>query len=155
MMAQKEVQKRGRPVGQSNIANERSNELRRIKDEHDGLLTPHDVVEAARNKNSSLHSWFDWNDGLAAEKWRLWQARQLITLQITRIENEPVRTYIHVKTVDREGYRAITEVMVKPKLRKAAIEEAEQEFRTFEQKYKRLSELAPIFETAHQIFTTN
>ena len=43
-----------------------------------GYLTPRIVVEDARNTESPLHSYFDWNDEVAAEAWRIEQAKYLI-----------------------------------------------------------------------------
>lgn len=51
-------------------------ELRKLHCE--GRLLAQDVVEAARNKASVLHGFFDWDDSSAAEKYRLDQARDLI-----------------------------------------------------------------------------
>lgn len=43
-----------------------------------GRLRPRDVVEDARNPLSPLHDQFEWDDGVAAERFRLVQARRLI-----------------------------------------------------------------------------
>lgn len=47
--------------------------------EHGGRLTPRAVVDAARDPKSALHDQFEWDDTVAAEKWRLDQARDIIT----------------------------------------------------------------------------
>jgi hypothetical protein len=43
-----------------------------------GKVRPGDVVEASRSKNAPLHEYFEWNNAVAAEQYRLQQARQLI-----------------------------------------------------------------------------
>lgn len=43
-----------------------------------GRLTPRAVVDAARDENHPLHGEFEWDDTVAAEAYRLDQARQLI-----------------------------------------------------------------------------
>lgn len=43
-----------------------------------GNLTPSAVLAEARKKTSVLHRMFEWNDTKAAEKYRLFQARELI-----------------------------------------------------------------------------
>jgi hypothetical protein len=40
--------------------------------------TPEGVVEAARAETSPLHGFFEWDDNIAGEKYRLGQARDLI-----------------------------------------------------------------------------
>lgn len=52
--------------------------LAKIAEENDGNLTPDAVLEDARSKKSPLHDQFEWNDGEAAHKYRLEQARTLI-----------------------------------------------------------------------------
>jgi len=44
-----------------------------------GHLTPRDVVADAKRKDSPLHSYFEWDNAKAATKYRLVQARRLIT----------------------------------------------------------------------------
>ena len=82
----------------------------------EGLLRPADVVEAARDPESPLHSHFEWDDTEAAEKWREEQARQLI--RNVRIEvgtSSPVlvRAFVSLP-VDRQngaGYRRFEDVI--------------------------------------------
>lgn len=46
---------------------------------HDNnILTPKNLVNEARPEDSPLHPEFDWDDSIAAEKWREEQARQVI-----------------------------------------------------------------------------
>jgi hypothetical protein len=52
--------------------------------ERKGKLTPDDVVRAARDPNNALHEYFDWDDSVAGQKWRIQQARHLIaSVQVT------------------------------------------------------------------------
>lgn len=43
-----------------------------------GEVTARDVVDAARSGNSPLHSYFEWNDKKAADRFRLEQARNML-----------------------------------------------------------------------------
>ncbi len=59
-------------------------ELRRLANLHDGELTARQVVEAATDPHSPLHSSFEWDDDRAAVLYRVWQARSLLnTYEIT------------------------------------------------------------------------
>lgn len=86
-MSNKQVRKVKKTVAQ---------ELRRIYRQKDGLR-PSEVVEAARPKDSPLHSEFEWNDKKAGHEHRLWQARQLIRVTVieTTDPDKPDR-YVHV-----------------------------------------------------------
>jgi len=43
-----------------------------------GTLRPRDVIEDARPEDSPMHSYFEWDDGIAGNKYRIQQARELI-----------------------------------------------------------------------------
>ena len=122
-----------------------------VRKKHDGILSPTAVVEAARPTNSALHSRFEWDDGKASEQYRLWQARQLISLVITAVKPETreydVHTYISLRA-DRNadgGYRLITDVLANKDMRIQMVTDAFAELRTFRAKYGQLRELAQIF----------
>lgn len=54
-----------------------ASELQAIASQTNELL-PEQVIEAARNPNSAMHDWFEWDDTAAASAYRLAQARWLI-----------------------------------------------------------------------------
>lgn len=61
-------------------------QLQGIYDQH-GSLTPEMVVDEARDPDSPLHDRFEWDDVVAAEKWRREQAHELIqSVKIHRVE---------------------------------------------------------------------
>jgi hypothetical protein len=53
-------------------------ELDRLTRLGGGTLPPVDVVNSARSPKSPLHRYFEWNDAIAGEAYRLDQARMLI-----------------------------------------------------------------------------
>ena len=52
-------------------------ELKKIASANDGKLYPRAVVDAARPAGSPLHGSFEWDDSVAAESYRIEQARKL------------------------------------------------------------------------------
>jgi hypothetical protein len=65
-----------------------------------GDLRPEDVLDDARNPNSPLHSCFTWDDSVAAEAYRLTQAKAVIRVAIrylSRPSSEPQRVRIKVE----------------------------------------------------------
>lgn len=133
------------------MANRTLEELKRIAAEHGGVLMPADVVESARPKNSPLHSRFTWDDNEAAEKYRLWQARQLIAVTVSYIGPERegaerMRVFVSL-TSDRVdgGYREVEAVMIDPGQREIMMADALEEMERFQKKYADLQELAEVF----------
>lgn len=68
-------------------------EMQAIVADRDALL-PEDVVEAARNPNSTMHGFFEWDDSEAAAKFRLVQARWLIRSVEIVVERHDAKTTI-------------------------------------------------------------
>ncbi len=132
-------------------------ELRRIAAEHDGLLNPSDVVMAARSKSSPLHSKFEWDDSEAAERYRLHQARQLISVTVEYIggqENGMLSRVFVSLTSDRKedgGYRTIDAVMSNRSSREQLLEDAVNDMETFKARYRELKELADVFAAMRKV----
>ena len=80
-------------------------EIQRITKRY-GALTPENIVDAARSKKSILHRAFEWDDSIAAEHYRLQQARTLINnIEITIIsdgEERNIPVYEIIKVEDEE-----------------------------------------------------
>ena len=127
-------------------------ELLYLCNENGGLLNPQHVVTFAKKENTHLHSCFEWDDEKAAYDYRIWQARQIISLEfevIKRegIESSPVRLFVSLKDdrVKNGGYRIITDVMNDKEKRKQLIEEALSDFKRVRDKYGAINELQYIF----------
>jgi len=132
-------------------------ELERIANKHKGHLRPRDVVEAAKSPKSPLHSSFDWSDTLAARKWRLHQARNLIRVLVTYVgdgeDKLPMRVFVSL-TPDRRGdrgYLSSVTVLSDRDLRRQLLSDALEEMRSFQEKYAGLKELAEIFKAMQQV----
>jgi hypothetical protein len=76
----------------------------------EGNVTPRAVWQRCRSKTSPLHSQFEWNNGLAADLYRDYQASALIrTVMVSRDGCPDVRAYAHV-SVDGSCYMPISKV---------------------------------------------
>lgn len=112
-------------------------------------VTPAQIVEKARDEGTELHKCFEWNDGVAAEKYRLYQARQVVcNLVIKRPEGDedkpPVRTLHKIDRAHDSGYRP-TELIVRNQDEyEKLLQQAYAELHAFKVKYQSLSELEEI-----------
>ena len=87
-----------------------------------GHITPIELVKNAKNKNSPIHNFFEWDEGKAAEEYRLQQARDLVNhvVEIVVIGGEETeqrsffsivaedngRVYVTLKdAIENEDYR--------------------------------------------------
>ena len=110
-----------------------------------------DLLEASREDNAPLHSCFEWDDDLAAEKYRLWQARQIIiniTVVIETSNTVPhVRAFVSVAdSCDKGKFIQIQKALENNEYRAQILRNALVELQTFKHKYSVYSELSKVFE---------
>ena len=125
-----------------------------LKEKMEGVLTPQVVVETAKNKKSLLHDYFIWDNSIAAEKYRVHQARNLlnsITIEI-KIEGktEDVKTFHNVTTIvyqgteqeeKQRGYVSIESVKENEYYMNQIIEEAHKEMAEWGIRYRKYKSL--------------
>lgn len=114
---------------------------------------PEDVLEKARDEDSELHKCFEWDDAIAAEKYRLRQVGYIIRLLVIREEHDETEKQIErpevrvfYKTKENEGYKPTKLIVQKKDEYQALLERARAELRAFKAKYSMLKELESIFE---------
>lgn len=90
--------------------------LTKLARKNGGMLLVDDVLAEAKDESSPLHKHFEWDDSVAAEAHRRYQARVLIQkCHITVVDVAPttVRAFVSLQS-DREtggGYRLTTTVL--------------------------------------------
>lgn len=115
-----------------------------------GRLFAEHIVETARDPKNPLHRMFTWDNNEAARKWRLKEARNLITSY--EIYNETLNIKVRALSsleADRlrgGGYRWTMEAMAVPTLREELLRTAFSELERFKGRYQQLEELAKVFE---------
>ena len=125
--------------------------------EEQGKITPDIVVDDARNENSPLHDFFEWDLEIAARGHWKQQARNLIGSinVIVKVEDRQIETrawcHVFVTEHQEQNYQPIIRVMSDVDMRKQMLETAIRELDTWRKKYEQYKELSPIFETIAQI----
>lgn len=120
--------------------------------ERKGELNARSVVEVSRPEDAVLHADFEWNDEKAAVEYRLNQARKIMQslIVIPEVENseqkEPVRAFFKIDA-GSPTYKSIQSIMRTPSQKDMLLKMALKELQAFQQKYKRLEELADVFES--------
>ena len=119
-----------------------------------------DLLNASRAENAPLHSCFEWDDTIAAEKYRLNQAGDIIrniTVKIIDASEKPqvVRALVNVSPQNEKGkYVSIQTAMVKGEYRDQVLKNALIELQNFKHKYQSYSELATIFKAIDEFADT-
>lgn len=145
--------------------------LNRIEKE-EGKVTKESFLDYSRNENSETHEMFEWNDSVAAEKYRLRQAGQIISqLEVTivhedihpreieaeiEVNDEPIKISAFVNiapkapTVEATYYN-VNRAMSDTDTRKQVLKNAMFELQAFERKYKNFAEFAELFEVIERV----
>lgn len=128
---------------------EAGKELEKIRNKNKGMLTPLNVLDAARDKKSPLHIIFEWDDTKAAEKYRKVQASTLIcSIVIKPQESEPERRYFASIKPMGEGKAAYlpTSIAVEnPYFRNQLIQKAIDDLEAAKKKYGHLAQFEKVF----------
>lgn len=118
-----------------------------------GELEPKAVVDAAREKSHPLHAHFEWDDSLAAEAYRLDQARNVI--RVVRVvdaatEEGTARAFVSVNGKNGVSYRSVDDVKHSRDLQQAVLAQAERDLEAFERRYRELKDICSIVRTARE-----
>lgn len=114
-----------------------------------GQYTPKDVVEKARSRNSPIHRYFEWDDTKAAEKWRLRQAKKLITCYVVIVDEKPTPPVVSVRLNNRRVYMDTDKASENESLWEQVMRDALTGLESWQLRYENLSsvsEFHPAFE---------
>lgn len=127
-------------------------EIKTIKANRKSLISPRDLVDwAEENVNSELHKQFEWDESIAADEYRMGQARQLMRrFKIHYVLNHKdvkTRYFISLKRDRNEdgGYRTVNYIMKRSDMKAEMLDEALAELLVFKKKYAVLKSLEGVF----------
>ena len=125
-------------------------EIQQIGDQY----TPQDVLEYARDPQTELHKCFEWDDTIAAEKWRKQQARWVCnSLVVTVIEEERPQVTFRVIQHDTEDkiYRPVVLTVQNEDQYGRLLDMAKRELKAFKDRYAEIVELRNVIEEIERI----
>lgn len=133
------------------IAARRRAELDALVAAHGGSISPSQVVEFARDPNTALHTVFEWDDTVAAQRFREVQAAHYIRAVVKTLPTRndrvlEVRAFVAL-TPDRGtvSFRPVESVLDDPVRRAQLVADAFAELNAVRQKYSHLTELAAVW----------
>ena len=119
-----------------------------------GNLTPSALVDASRPEDAPLHGAFEWDDVIAAKRYRETQASYIIrSVEVVMQDGGgPVRAFVSLSTDSKHReYSSIDVVLSNADKRKAMLEQALADLDAFKRKYEQLTELAGVFAELEKI----
>lgn len=127
--------------------------LESIRQAH-GFLTAEMVVMDATHEASPLHPQFEWNDSVAAKKYREDQARHLIAAVVMVREDKPnttIRAFVVVGEGEGRVYTSTVEALAHDATRYQLLMRARKELEEWKARYEELEEFAAVVEVINQV----
>lgn len=126
----------------------------------EGVLTPAKVVNKAKSERSVIHDYFEWDDSIAGEKYRIHQARNLMNhIEVEIIDNgdEEVKTikmFHNIQIVEESkdrGYLSLSSIVNSIDYREQVIDRALTELIGWKKRHQQYSELEPVFAAIEEV----
>lgn len=120
-------------------------------------VTPEMIVDYAQNESTELHKCFEWDDSIAAHKYRVETARRILTLIVVRPDKEepqernftPQRIYVS-NNENKHEYIKINHAVRNDDEYQKLLEAARRDAEAFVRKYRGLPELKEIIEVIEE-----
>lgn len=129
--------------------------VKELSDIGEDGITPEQIVDRARNENSILHQLFEWDDTVAAEKYRKIQAQQML-VKITFVtdddDSKHEQRYYHNVSYTSGEYHPIQYVFQHEDQYELLKKRAKDYFLSAKEKFEAVKELAPLFEYIDTFF---
>ncbi|MDL2253750.1 hypothetical protein LJC49_06730 [Ruminococcaceae bacterium OttesenSCG-928-I18] len=132
-------------------AQDTGEELERIADKYQSL-TPCNIVAESRDEASVLHDCFEWDDPIAADKYREVQAgailRNIVTVEVDGVKQpKPIRAFVNIES----DFKPISVIIKTPKYHNEMMQNALQELHSFQEKYQNLTQLSGVFQEIEKL----
>jgi len=138
-------------------AEEIGNNLEVIRQFHGGEVKPVEILEFAADKNSQLNKYFEWDNDKAGHKYRLSQARYMLSHVYIVVDAsngpEEVRAFISVSSEVHKGkrYTSVDNALTNENYREQTLSKALREVRLWQNKYGQYKELSSVFKAIDRL----
>ena len=115
-------------------------------------VKPWQIVDYAKNPEAELHKCFTWDNDVAAEKWRLYEARQVVCNLViveTNSDDEDIQIRAFHKVNNDEGYKSFRIILKNKDEYEKLLERCLSDLRALKNKYQNLSEYQEIWDLIH------
>lgn len=120
-----------------------------------GIVTSESLLDSARPVDSAIHDCYEWDDTVAAEKYRIVQSGNIIKnlVKVSVLDDgkqeKTVRAYVNIAPKDKFTSGKFIDVdtaLSNEETRKIVLHKALEELKTFQKKYEDLNEFAKVFD---------
>lgn len=110
-----------------------------------GGITPHAIVEKAKDPTCPVHDYFEWNNKKAADAWRIEQAKLYVRgIVVDSGSPEEIRAFHSVLIEGLPEYVPLDEARKSEDLWQQVLNKALQEAQSWSNRYRAYKQLTPI-----------
>ena len=117
-------------------------------------LTPSSFVEASRDPKSPTHTMIEWRDDVAAEAYRLEQAKNIIrSIVVIQEDTDPVekdRGFV-ITPGGQSTYVSLQSALNNEEWKEHLLAQARKDMIAFKAKYRRIAELAAVIDEMDKV----
>ena len=120
-------------------------------------VTAQQIVDFAEDENTELHHLFEWDDTVAANRYRCHQATSIVcALKVTILHDDkpPEKTdirYFYMPERKHGNYQKAEVVIQQPDAYQMLLQHAKEDLQIFKRKYASLKELDEVFEAIDRL----
>lgn len=120
----------------------------------EGRLCAKELVEVSRPEEAPLHNEFEWDDTVAAEKWREHQGRCMIAALTVIYEDTPqkapIRAFFHIQE-ETSNYEPVEVIIQSEDKQNLLIKTALKELNAFKAKYSGIKAFSKLFSVIDEL----
>lgn len=119
--------------------------------------TPDDIVEKAKDPSTELHKCFDWDDTIAAEKWRRQTARFIccsLKVVVTTTKGKPQEMRVIQSDKSLPAYKPVTFTVRNEDEYSKLLDQAKAELTSFKKRFASIVELENVIEEIDRILNS-
>jgi len=137
-------------AGHGNVSANDAGKVMESIEERDGKVTAQSFLDESRPEESPTHGCFEWDDAVAAEKYRLDQAQHTILDLVVTVEHnneeKKIPAFVNVTTSGNAEYVTTSVAYTRVESRGVVLRNALKELEAFQRKYAKLTELTDVFD---------
>lgn len=141
-------------AGHGQVSPETAGKVLEAIEERDGAVTAESFLNESRPEDSPTHGCFEWNDSIAAEKYRLHQSQRAILDLVVEIKTEDEKikkpAFVNVNSGGVASYNNVIYAFSVEESKNNVLANAFRELEAFKKKYSSLTEMEGVIEAIEQ-----
>lgn len=142
-------------AGHGQVSPEAAGKVMESIEARDGAVTAQTFLDESRPEESPTHGCFEWDDSIAAEKYRLHQSQNTILDLIVTIKTDEKTVkkpaFVNVNTAGTASYNNVVYAFSVEESKSNVLNNALRELAAFKRKYESLTEMTDVIKAINDV----